>query len=121
MNRRHKRRVRQLAGETRGSPEVLRKKERFGRRWETHGGEMRGRGGLQASGDNTLFPLRTEHQITTGKSVPAWNLEIRARLIHQESLVLGWGSAGPEVVGSSGNEGHGEVVGRHKLQSYFLK
>lgn len=87
----------------------------------SHGGEMRGRGGLQASGDSTLFPLRTEHQITTGKSVPAWNLELRVRLIHQESLGLGWGSAGLEVVGSSGSEGYGEVVGRYKVQSYFLK
>lgn len=87
----------------------------------SHGGEMRERGGLQASGDSTLFPLRTEHQITTGKSVPAWNLELRVRLIHQESLGLGWGSAGLEVVGSSGSEGYGEVVGRYKVQSYFLK
>lgn len=71
----------------------------------SQGGEMRGRGGLQASRGHTLFPLRTEHQITAGRSVPAWNLELRARLIHQESLALGWGSAGLEVEGdrSSGS------------------
>lgn len=67
-----------------------------------------------------MFPLRTEHQITTGKSVPAWNLELRARLIHHESLALGWGKVwawrrkgmGPQGVGVMG-----VVTGGHEAQN----
>lgn len=57
-----------MAGETRGNPEVLRKKERFGRRWESW---WRNEGEGRATG------LRRQHIVSTENRASNYHWEIR--------------------------------------------
>lgn len=75
MPRRHKSALRDSSLGTPGRPQDWGQGERCGGSWEPWlRGEQQGR--ARASGGRTLFPLRPEHQITAGKSIPAWNLEL---------------------------------------------
>lgn len=82
------------------------------------GGEERRGSGLWA----TLFPLRTEHQVTTGKSCPY--LESRAQRQDHPLRISGFGAGEgvgleAEEVGSWESEGQGKVIGGDRVESRF--